>query len=68
MPWSKAGQVACMKTIALELGRHNIRWNAVCPGVIHTNIDERTEKRNTDEIGIKIELPEGNPATEHVHG
>lgn len=65
---SKAGQVAFMKMIALELGRHNIRCNAVCPGAIHTNIDERTEKRNTDDIGIKIELPEGNPAVDEGQG
>ena len=62
---SKAGQVAFMKMIALELGRHNIRCNAVCPGAIHTNIDQRTEQRHTDQIGIKVELPEGSPA---VHG
>jgi len=65
---SKAAQVAFMKMIALELGRHNIRCNAVCPGAIHTNIDERTEKRHTDEIGIKIELPEGNPAVDQGQG
>jgi NAD(P)-dependent dehydrogenase (short-subunit alcohol dehydrogenase family) len=29
---SKAGQVAFMKMIALELGRHHIRCNAICPG------------------------------------
>ena len=57
---SKAGQVAFTKMIALELGRHNIRCNAICPGLIHTNIQERT-----DQIGIKVELPGGNPA---LHG
>src|SRR5688572_24477419 len=31
---SKAGQVAFMKMAALELGRHRIRVNAVCPGAI----------------------------------
>ncbi len=39
---SKAGQVALMKMAALELGRHNIRVNAVCPGAIETNINQRT--------------------------
>ncbi|MGI8746787.1 MAG: SDR family oxidoreductase, partial [Deinococcus sp.] len=34
---TKAGQVALMKMLALELGRHGIRCNAVCPGLIHTN-------------------------------
>ncbi|MFC4637495.1 SDR family oxidoreductase [Deinococcus hohokamensis] len=65
---SKAGQVAFMKMIALELGRHNIRCNAVCPGAIHTNIDDRTEKRDTDKIGIEVELPEGSPALHEGQG
>ena len=52
---SKAGQVAFMKMIALELGRHNIRANAVCPGAIHTNIDDRTEQRHTEQLKIKVE-------------
>jgi len=59
---SKAGQVAFMKMVALELGRHNIRCNAVCPGAIHTAIDQRTDKRDTAAIGISVELPEGSPA------
>src|SRR5687768_14387733 len=40
---SKAGQVAFMKMAALELGRHRIRVNAVCPGAIETNIEESTK-------------------------
>lgn len=58
---SKAGQVAFMKMAALELGRYNIRVNAVCPGAIHTSIGERTQQRNTEEVEIKIEMPEGRP-------
>ncbi|WP_102127004.1 SDR family oxidoreductase [Deinococcus planocerae] len=65
---SKAGQVAFMKMIALELGRHGIRCNAVCPGLIHTNIEERTEHRNTEEIGIEVELPQGSPALNEGEG
>lgn len=65
---SKAGQVAFMKMMALELGRHHIRCNAICPGAIHTNIDERTEKRDTEQIGIKVELPEGSPALNEGQG
>jgi NAD(P)-dependent dehydrogenase (short-subunit alcohol dehydrogenase family) len=65
---TKAGQIAFMKMIALELGRYNIRCNAVCPGFIHTNIQQRTEQRNTDKIGIEIELPEGNPAVDEGIG
>lgn len=65
---SKAGQVALMKMAALELGRHNIRVNAVCPGAIETNIEDRTERRDTDKIGIKVEMPLGSPALHEGHG
>ena len=65
---SKAAQVAFMKMIALELGQHNIRCNAVCPGFIHTNIQENTQQRDVDKIGIKVELPQGNPAIDAGQG
>ena len=65
---SKAGQVAFMKMIALELGRHNIRCNAICPGAIKTNIADRTDKRNVEQIGIEIELPQGSPAVDEGQG
>jgi len=65
---SKAGQVAFMKMMALELGRHNIRCNAICPGAIHTNIDQRTEHRHTEAIGIAVEFPQGSPALHEGQG
>lgn len=65
---SKAGQIAFMKIIALELGRSNIRCNAVCPGFVHTNIQENTEERDTEQIGIEIELPKGSPAIDEGAG
>jgi NAD(P)-dependent dehydrogenase (short-subunit alcohol dehydrogenase family) len=65
---SKAGQVAFMKMAALELARYNIRVNAILPGAIHTNIGERTQKRDTEKVEIKIELPEGNPGIDHGQG
>ncbi|CAA9585093.1 MAG: 3-oxoacyl-[acyl-carrier protein] reductase [uncultured Truepera sp.] len=65
---TKAGQVAFMKMIALELGQHDIRCNAICPGMIHTNISQRTEQRHTDKIGIEVELPKGNPAVDEGEG
>lgn len=58
---SKAGQVAFMKMMALELGRYNIRCNAVCPGAIHTNINDSTHARNIEGIRIRMHLPDGNP-------
>jgi NAD(P)-dependent dehydrogenase (short-subunit alcohol dehydrogenase family) len=65
---SKAGQVAFMKIMALELGQHKIRCNAICPGAITTSIDERTEERNTEKIGIEVELPQGSPALDEGLG
>jgi NAD(P)-dependent dehydrogenase (short-subunit alcohol dehydrogenase family) len=62
---SKAGQVAFVKMVALELGRHDIRCNVVCPGFIHTKIEESTDKRDTDRLGMEVELPQGHPA---LHG
>ena len=65
---SKAGQIAFMKMIALELGRHNIRCNAVCPGAIETNISQRTQQRDVEKIGIEVELPKGSPAIDQGQG
>ena len=65
---SKAAQVAFMKMIALELGRHDIRCNAICPGAIRTNISQRTEQRNTEQLGIEVELPAGSPAIDEGQG
>jgi NAD(P)-dependent dehydrogenase (short-subunit alcohol dehydrogenase family) len=50
----RAGGVRSMA--ALELGRYNIRVNTICPGAIHTNIDERTFKRDTEEVEVKAEI------------
>ena len=57
---SKGGQVIFTQMAALELARYKIRVNAICPGAIETNIDQRTEQRNTDEVKIPVEFPEGS--------
>ena len=38
---SKGGQLGLMRALALDLGKYNIRVNAVLPGMIHT---DRTDK------------------------
>ncbi|HEV2147580.1 MAG TPA: SDR family NAD(P)-dependent oxidoreductase [Longimicrobiaceae bacterium] len=56
---SKAGQVAMTKMLALELARARVRVNVICPGAIDTEIDENTERRNLEGIGVPQEFPEG---------
>jgi NAD(P)-dependent dehydrogenase (short-subunit alcohol dehydrogenase family) len=57
---SKAGQVAFAKMAALELAKHKIRVNVICPGAITTEIDASTEKRHVEEAQEPIEFPEGS--------
>ena len=56
---SKAGQVAFAKMAALELAKHKIRVNVICPGWIQTEIEESTEKRNVEAAEEPVEYPEG---------
>lgn len=57
---TKAGQVAFTKMVALELARHRIRVNVICPGAITTEIDENTTKRDIEKEKIPVEFPEGS--------
>lgn len=57
---SKAGQVAFTKMVAMELARHRVRVNAICPGAIDTRINDNTEQRGTEKLGLPVEFPEGN--------
>ncbi|MFT4226119.1 SDR family oxidoreductase [Micropruina sp.] len=56
---SKAAQVAFAKSTAVELARHSIRVNVVCPGSVETEIDDNTEQRDTDGLHVPVEYPEG---------
>ncbi len=56
---TKAGQVALTQMLALELAKHRIRVNAICPGAIKTEIEENTEKRDLDKAKEPVEYPEG---------
>lgn len=58
---SKAGQVAFAKMAAIELARWDIRVNVILPGGVHTNIQERTYRRNTEEVTYDITMPERFP-------
>lgn len=56
---AKAAQVTMAQMLALELARHRIRVNAVCPGAIDTEIEENTNRRNMEAAKEPADYPEG---------
>lgn len=56
---TKAAQVAFTKMVALEVAKHRVRVNVICPGAIETEIDENTEKRNVEREKEPVEFPKG---------
>jgi NAD(P)-dependent dehydrogenase (short-subunit alcohol dehydrogenase family) len=56
---TKAGQVILVKSLAVEFGKNNVRINAICPGGIQTNIGQNTEQRDTQDVGLPVQYPEG---------
>lgn len=57
---TKAAQVAMAQQLALELGKHGIRVNAVCPGAIDTEISDNTKKRNVESVRVPVQWPQGD--------
>jgi len=57
---SKAAQVAFAKMTALELAKHQIRVNVICPGAIETQIEDSEELRDLKGLHLPVEFPEGN--------
>jgi len=57
---TKAAQAALSNQLALELGKHRIRVNAVCPGSTKTNLGENTWMRNRAEAAFPVTFPEGD--------
>lgn len=66
---TKAGQVAFAKMAALELAKHRIRVNVICPGAIETNIEQSTEQRDVEQEREPVIFPEGEiPLTDGISG
>ena len=66
---SKAGQVAFSRMTALELARHRIRVNTVCPGAIDTRIGENTQQKHLERAREPVVFPEGQiPLTDGKAG
>jgi NAD(P)-dependent dehydrogenase (short-subunit alcohol dehydrogenase family) len=56
---TKAGQVAMTKMLALELAKHNIRVNVICPGAIESEIRDNTTLRNIDQVREPVTFHSG---------
>lgn len=66
---TKAGQLALAQMAALELAKHRIRVNAICPGAIESQIEENTERRNVEKAGEPAHFPDGDiPLTDGKPG
>ncbi len=66
---TKAGQLAMAQQLALELGGHRIRVNAVCPGEIETAINENTDILGREKTEVPVHFPAGDiPVTGGVAG
>lgn len=66
---TKAGQLALGQMAALELAKHRIRVNVICPGAITTEISENTRQRNVERAREPAEYPEGTvPLTDGKPG
>jgi NAD(P)-dependent dehydrogenase (short-subunit alcohol dehydrogenase family) len=66
---TKGAQVVMTKMLALELAKHRIRMNVICPGAIETNIDENTERQDLERAQEPVEFPEGEiPLTDGKPG
>ena len=56
---TKAGQVAFAQMAALELAKHRIRVNVICPGAIDSEIDDNTSRENVEEARVPAKYPKG---------
>lgn len=56
---AKAGQLVMAKMLAPESAPHGVRINAICPGLVRTNIIENTHQRNRDAIRWPVLFPQG---------
>ena len=58
---TKAAQVAMTQMLALELAKHRIRINVICPGAIDTEINDNTFPKDVEKVKIKSEFSRPHP-------
>ena len=56
---TKSALVTLAKKMALELARHKVRVNVICPGSTATAINETLTTRSLEKIKLPIEFPQG---------
>ena len=56
---TKAGQIVLVRSLAVDFAKHKVRINAICPGAIETHINESTEERDVETVGLPVEFPQG---------
>ena len=57
------------KMLALELAKHGVRVNVICPGAIESQIDDNTQKRNVEKEKEPAVYPAGTiPLTDGKPG
>lgn len=52
---SKGAVISMTRTAAQQLGRHNIRINAICPGMTRTPLFERSMQRRSQLYNVSLE-------------
>lgn len=65
---TKAAQLALGQMLAVELAKHDIRVNVICPGRIETAIQGKTERRHLEEAAEPVEYPDGKIPLTHGEG
>ena len=52
---AKAGIISLTKTLALELAPYGVRVNAVCPGPVSTELNQKLMRQRAGVLGITVE-------------
>jgi ketoreductase len=51
---SKHGVLGLIRSVALEVARDGITVNAICPGPVHTEMNDRRVQYDADRLGVQF--------------